>query len=60
MKHPCCVRWGIIGLGWFGEVHAEVLASTPGIELAAVCTRRANRLKEAATESIRCGMVVQL
>ncbi len=39
-------RWGIIGLGWFGEVHAEVLATTTGIELAALCTRRPQRLAE--------------
>jgi len=48
MKQSRTVRWGVIGLGWFGEVHAEVLASMPGIELAAVCTRRADRLKEVA------------
>ena len=24
------IRWGIIGLGWFGEVHAEVLSTTAG------------------------------
>jgi len=42
------IRWGLIGLGWFGEVHAEVLASMPGIELAALCTRRPQRLAEIA------------
>ena len=42
------VRWGVIGLGWFGEVHAEVLSQMPGIELAAVCTRRQDRLNEVA------------
>lgn len=42
------IRWGIIGLGWFGEVHAEVLAEMPGVELAAVCTRRPQRLAEVA------------
>jgi UDP-N-acetylglucosamine 3-dehydrogenase len=42
------VRWGIIGLGWFGEVHAEVLADMPGVELAALCTRRPERLAEVA------------
>lgn len=46
MSHTDNIRWGVIGLGWFGEVHAEVLASTPGIELAAVCTRRPDRLRE--------------
>jgi UDP-N-acetylglucosamine 3-dehydrogenase len=42
------VRWGLIGLGWFGEVHAEVLSAMPGIELAALCTRRPQRLAELA------------
>ena len=40
------VRWGVIGLGWFGEVHADTLAQMPGIDLAAVCTRRPERLNE--------------
>ncbi len=43
-----CVRWGVIGLGWFGEIHADTLAGMPGIELAALCTRRAERLNELA------------
>jgi UDP-N-acetylglucosamine 3-dehydrogenase len=42
------LRWGVIGLGWFGEVHADALAAMPGIELAAVCTRRPERLHEVA------------
>ncbi|HIQ20339.1 MAG TPA: Gfo/Idh/MocA family oxidoreductase [Planctomycetes bacterium] len=42
------VRWGVIGLGFFGEVHAETLARMPGIELAALCTRRPDRLAEVA------------
>jgi UDP-N-acetylglucosamine 3-dehydrogenase len=42
------IRWGLIGLGWFGEVHAEALSAMPGIELAAVCTRRPQRLAEMA------------
>lgn len=40
------VRWGVIGLGWFGEVHADNLAEMPDIELAALCTRRPERLNE--------------
>lgn len=48
MSQP--VRWGVIGLGFFGEVHAEVLATMPGVELTALCTRRENRLKEVAGE----------
>ena len=42
------VRWGLIGLGWFGEVHAEALATMPGISFDAVCTRRPQRLEEIA------------
>ena len=42
------VRWAVIGLGWFGEVHADVLAQMPGIELAALSTRRPERLGEIA------------
>jgi UDP-N-acetylglucosamine 3-dehydrogenase len=35
---------GVIGLGFFGEKHAEVLAALPTAELRAVCTRNAERL----------------
>jgi len=42
------LRWGVIGLGWFGEIHADALAQMPGIELAALCTRRPQRLAEVA------------
>ncbi len=40
------VRWGIIGLGFFGEVHAETIAGMPDIELVALCTRRSDRLAQ--------------
>jgi UDP-N-acetylglucosamine 3-dehydrogenase len=36
----------VLGLGWFGEVHVDALATAPGIELAALCTRRQARLDE--------------
>ena len=42
------LRWGIIGLGFFGEVHADTMAAMPGIELAALCTRTDHRLQEVA------------
>ena len=45
---PGAVRWGVIGLGWFGEVHVDTLAGMPQIELAALCTRRPDRLAELA------------
>jgi predicted dehydrogenase len=47
-KATATVRWGVIGLGWFGEVHADNLADMPGIELAGLCTRRPERLAELA------------
>ena len=48
MSRSDTVRWGVIGLGWFGEVHADTLAGMPGIELVALCTRRRERLDELA------------
>lgn len=42
------VRWGIIGLGFFGEVHAETLHAMPEVQLVALCTRRPDRLAEVA------------
>jgi UDP-N-acetylglucosamine 3-dehydrogenase len=39
---------GVIGLGFFGEKHAEVLASLPGVSLRAVSTRRDKRRREIA------------
>jgi UDP-N-acetylglucosamine 3-dehydrogenase len=48
MKSSKQVRWGVIGLGWFGEVHADNLAEMPDIELTALCTRRPERLAEIA------------
>jgi len=42
------VRYGVIGLGFFGEKHSEVLSDMPCVELAALCTRRPHRLKELA------------
>jgi predicted dehydrogenase len=42
------IRWAVIGLGFFGEIHADTLATMPGIELAAFSTRRPDRLAELA------------
>ena len=47
-ERAAVVRWGVLGLGFFGEVHADTLASMPGIELAALCTRNVQRLNELA------------
>lgn len=40
------IGYGVIGLGFFGEKHAEVAAGLPNVELRAVCTRRPERLAE--------------
>jgi len=42
------VRFAVIGLGWFGEYHADVIASLPHAELYALCTRTKSRLAELA------------
>ncbi|MFN4259033.1 MAG: Gfo/Idh/MocA family protein [Gemmataceae bacterium] len=42
------VRYGVIGLGRFGVVHCEALASLPHAELFALCTRRPEHLRELA------------
>jgi UDP-N-acetylglucosamine 3-dehydrogenase len=42
------VRFGVIGLGRFGEVHCEALAHLPGAELYALSTRTEPRLREFA------------
>ena len=38
------LRIGIIGLGWFGEIHAETIKGIPNLELTALCTRTEDRL----------------
>ncbi len=40
MKH------GIIGLGWFGEKHAEALSAIPNADIHSICTRTESRLNE--------------
>ncbi|MCB1062021.1 MAG: Gfo/Idh/MocA family oxidoreductase [Verrucomicrobiae bacterium] len=40
------VKIGVIGLGWFGEKHCEVLSGIPQVELVAGCTRNESRLNE--------------
>ena len=34
------IKWGVIGLGRFGEVHCDALAVIPRVEFYALCTRR--------------------
>jgi UDP-N-acetylglucosamine 3-dehydrogenase len=42
------IKYGVIGLGFFGEIHAQVAASLPNVELRAVCTRNDRRRREIA------------
>ncbi len=42
------LKYGIIGIGFFGEKHAEVLADMPEVELVALSTRRFDRLNNVA------------
>src|SRR4051794_31948072 len=42
------LRIGVIGLGWFGEIHCETIVGIPNLELAALCTRRPDRLMQQA------------
>jgi len=40
------IGYGVIGLGFFGEKHAEVAAALPNVKLRAVCTRQDRRRRE--------------
>lgn len=42
------IKFAVIGLGWFGEKHCEVLSALPHVRLAAICTRTESRLREVA------------
>lgn len=40
------LKYGVIGLGWFGEKHCEALSCISQVDLHALCTRTPDRLKE--------------
>jgi predicted dehydrogenase len=44
------LRIGVIGLGWFGEIHCDAIIGIPNLELAALCTRTESRLGALATK----------
>lgn len=46
------VKIGVLGLGWFGQKHARVLAQLPQVELISVCSRIPDRARQVAEE---CG-----
>lgn len=47
MALPQPIRWGVIGVGRFGRLHARAVQSIYGLELAAICNRNSERLDEA-------------
>ena len=50
MNNEPLIRWGIIGVGRFGRVHARALKVIPGCKLVAICQRNEERLASAAAE----------
>lgn len=44
------LRVGVIGLGWFGEVHCDVIIGIPELTLSALSTRNTTRLKDLASK----------
>ena len=44
------LRIGVIGLGWFGEIHCDAIIGIPNLELAALCTRTESRLGDLASK----------
>ena len=42
------IRYAVIGLGWFGEKHCEVIVDLPNAELYALCSRTPARLQAVA------------
>lgn len=40
------IKYGVIGLGWFGEKHLEALETIPQVEIYSLCTRTESRLGE--------------
>ena len=42
------LRIGLVGLGWFGQKWARLIAETEGVELAAICSRSGERGDEIA------------
>ncbi|KFL26932.1 hypothetical protein JP74_10965 [Devosia sp. 17-2-E-8] len=39
------LRIGVIGLGWFGEIHCDTIIGLPNLKLSALCTRTGDRLE---------------
>ena len=44
------IGYGVIGLGFFGEYHAQVTAALPTVELVALASRQDKRRKQLVDE----------
>lgn len=44
------IRWGIIGVGRFGRIHARAIQGIYGLEVAALCNRSADKLTAASSD----------
>jgi len=44
------LKAGVIGVGWFGEIHCSAIAGVPGMELVALADRDETRLAEVAQQ----------
>src|SRR5436190_4028221 len=44
------LRIGVIGLGWFGEIHCDTIIGVPNLQLAGLCTRTPERLDALAAK----------
>jgi UDP-N-acetylglucosamine 3-dehydrogenase len=44
------LKVGVIGLGWFGEIHCDTIMGIPDLELVALSTRNEKRLVELSTK----------
>ena len=49
-EHTATIRWGIIGAGRFGRIHARTLQGIRSVEVAAICNRNADKLASAAAD----------
>ena len=44
------IKYGVLGLGWFGEKHLDALSAIPNVEIHSLCTRSSTRLAEVAAK----------
>ncbi|MBP90216.1 MAG: hypothetical protein CMJ64_26495 [Planctomycetaceae bacterium] len=49
-QHSETIRWGIVGVGRFGRIHAKALHGMRGVEVVAICNRNAEKLASASVD----------